>query len=360
MKNLLPNQPLRPAQSALTNIDPGLTFNFYQALPGRSSSLHTQRAYFRWVDLYLVDVAGLKPTAGDERIYRMSNLPVRLLYESLSAAQFRAWLGLLARRGHGKQGIDQARAAIVVLTLMLAEAGWVDEYVSATMGNVRPPKAEEGQRPGRWLSMDEIRLMVRAAGRIATSENQEIRNTVVMMMLCTMALRREELASARWADLSKQNTRAVMRVHGKGKRTAVVDIPRPVLTMLDRWRRVTMPDGNQPAPNSPLVRRLWKGGRVSRFGLSTDGIWYIVDQASLYAGLGHVAPHDLRRSVAGALQESGVAIDKISRLLRHRNVAVTERYLSKLPQVNEGAVLMSDMLGLEDDSDADAWLDDDF
>jgi integrase len=108
------------------------------------------------------------------------------------------------------------------------------------------------------------------------------------------------------------------------------------------------------------VRRLWKGGRVSRFGLSTDGIWYIVDQASLYAGLGHVAPHDLRRSVAGALQESGVAIDKISRLLRHRNVAVTERYLSKLPQVNEGAVLMSDMLGLEDDSDADAWLDDDF
>lgn len=356
---MLPNRPSHPSQPALAKLDPSLTFNFYLALPGRSSSLHTQRAYFRWVDLYLVDVAGLNPTTGDARIHRMSNLPVRLLQESLSAAQFRAWLGLLARRGHGKQGIDQARAAIVVLTLMLAEAGWVDEYVSATMGNVRPPKAEEGQRPGRWLSMDEIRLMVRSAGRIATSENQEIRNTVVMMMLCTMALRRDELASARWGDLSKQNTRAVMRVHGKGKRTAVVDVPRPVLGMLDRWRNVTLPDGSHPAAQSPLVRRLWKGGRVSRFGLSTEGIWYIVDQASLHAGLGHVAPHDLRRSVAGALQESGVPIDKISRLLRHRNVAVTERYLSKLPQVNEGAVLMSDMLGLED-SAAEDWLDDDF
>ena len=42
-------------------------------------------------------------------------------------------------------------------------------------------------------------------------------------------------------------------------------------------------------------------------------------------------------------------IDKISRLLRHSNVAVTERYLSKLPRRNEGAVLMSAMLGLEDD-----------
>jgi hypothetical protein len=30
-------------------------------------------------------------------------------------------------------------------------------------------------------------------------------------------------------------------------------------------------------------------------------------------------------------------------------VAVTERYLSRLPQRNEGAILMSDMLGLDDD-----------
>ena len=71
------------------------------------------------------------------------------------------------------------------------------------------------------------------------------------------------------------------------------------------------------------------------------------------AGLGEVAPHDLRRSVAGALQESGVSIDKISRLLRHANVAVTERYLSKLPKVNEGAILISDVLGLETDLDLD-------
>jgi len=59
----------------------------------------------------------------------------------------------------------------------------------------------------------------------------------------------------------------------------------------------------------------------------------------------------LRRSVAGALQETGVPIEKISRLLRHSNVAITERYLSKLPQRNEGAVLMSEALGLEVEED---------
>jgi integrase len=144
-----------------------------------------------------------------------------------------------------------------------------------------------------------------------------------------------------------------MRVHGKGRRSAIIDIPRPVLQALDQWRMV-MAQG-RPAPESSLLRRLWKGGRVSKFGLTPDGIWLVIDQASAYAGIGHVAPHDLRRSVAGALQESGVAIDKISRLLRHRNLAVTERYLSRLPMRNEGGILMSDLLGLEEDDDDLLW-----
>jgi len=330
------------------------TFNFLLALPGRTSSPHTQRAYFRWVDTYLVDIAGLKPSRGDRRIHRMSKLPVRLLYEIISAAQLRAWLGMLAGRGHGKQGIDQARAAIITLTQLLVEAGWLDDYVAARVANVRPPKAEEGQRPGRWLSTAEIRLLMVAARRIATSDNQELRNHVVMTMLCTMALRRDELASARWGDLTTQNNRPVMRVHGKGRRTAVIDVPRPVLQALDDWRKVVEPSDLYPAPGSPLVRRLWKGGRVSKFGLTPDGIWHITDRVSAHAGLGHVAPHDLRRSVAGALQETGVPIDKISRLLRHRNVATTERYLSRLPMCNEGGVLMSDLLGLEGDDNL-AW-----
>lgn len=334
----------------------GATFNFLLALPGRASSHHTQRAYFRWADQYLVDTLDFKPTTGDQRLARMSALPVSQLQRCLSAGQLRAWLGMLAGRGHGKQGIDQARAAIVVLTELLAEAGWMDEYVSATVGNVRPPHAEDGQRPGRWLSTFELRELMIGARQVATSRNQELRNDVVMTMLCTMALRREELSNARWGDVTVQNNRAVLRVHGKGRKTAVIDIPRPVLLALDSWRQVVAPGERRPPGESALLRRLWKGGRIGKSGLSADGIWLIIDQASNAAGLGHVAPHDLRRSVAGALQESGVPVDKISRLLRHRNVAVTERYLSRLPIRNEGGILMSDLLGLEDE-DPHSWYD---
>ena len=339
----------RPPQPKSIVSGSALIFNFAMALPGRASSEHTQRAYFRWVDHYLVSIAGLKPSDGAMRYARMSALPVPLLQESLSAPQLRAWLGMLVRDGHGKQGVGQARAAIVTLASLLSEAGWLDDYTSAAMTNVRPPKAEDGQRPGRWLSPEQVRLLIASARRIATSDNQMLRNTVVATILCTMALRREELAAARWGDLSMQNDRVVLRVHGKGRKTANIDVPRSVLQMLDQWRRVVAPGERRPMETSPLVRRIWKGGRVSRHGLTPDGIWLIVSEAALAADLGHVAPHDLRRSVAGALQQAGVPIEKISRLLRHTNVAVTERYLGRLPQRNEGAILMSDVLGLEDD-----------
>lgn len=324
-------------------------FDFTRALPGRASSRHTQRAYFRWVDEYLAFSVQMEPTHGAERVERMSRLPILTLQGCLTAAQLRTWLGQLAQQGHGKQGITQARAAISTLASLLSEAGWLDDATSASMKNVRPPRAEDGQRPGRWLSPDQIRLLMNAGTVIASNDSQALRNEVIFKVLCTMALRREELALARWGDLSLQNNRVVLRVHGKGRKTAMIDVPRSVVNTLDRWRRVVHSEGTRPPPESPLVRRLWKGGRVSRFGLTPDGIWYIVGEAARAAGLGDVAPHDLRRSVAGALSQSGVPIEKISRLLRHSNVAITERYLNRLPQANEGAILMSDVLGLETD-----------
>ena len=327
-----------------------LTFNFMLALPGRASSRHTQRAYFRWVDTYLADIAEQKPTKGDARIKRMQMLPVPMLTQVLTAQHLRAWLGMLARKGHSKQGLDQARAAIVTLTDLLAEAQWIEDYIAASMARVRPPRAEEGQRPGRWLSLHEVRLLMAAAPQIANSDSQAARNSVAISMLCTMALRREELSAAKWSDLTLQNNRPVLRVHGKGRKVATIDVPSPVLKALNSWRHVIEPEALHPQPHTPLIRRIWKGGGVSKHGLSPDGVWLIVDQASEHAGLGHVAPHDLRRSVAGALYEAGVPIDTISRLLRHSNIAVTEKYLSRLPHANEGAVLMSEALGFTDDA----------
>ena len=302
-------------------------FDLLHALPGRVASPHTHRAYFRWVDVWLADNAGLPRTRGDQRIARMRALPLQQLCETLSAARLRAWLGWQAERGQSRPAVDQARAAIVTLTQLLVEAGWLDDYIGATVANVRAPKAATGRRPGRWLSTDEINRLIAAGSMTGNSRNQRLRNRVVLTMLCTLALRRDELARARFGDFSMQNGRPVLRVQGKGNSVAVLDVPHALLAALADWRQA-LAEVETLNPQAPLVRRLWKGGRISSDGLSTEGIWSIVDRVSAQAGLGHVAPHDLRRSVAGALQEAGVTVDVINRLLRHGNVA-RDRTLSQ-------------------------------
>lgn len=338
MTNIIPS----PDSSLAEQID--LTFNFVLALPGRASSHHTQRAYYRWVDTFLVNVAGMNPTRGDNRIKRMMALPVPVLQKALTPPQVRAWLGMLVNSDQHKQALGQARAAIITLADLLAEAGWIDDYTVASLSRVRVPRAEDGQRPGRWLSIEELHAMVNASRSIATSEQQAQRNIVIMTMLCTLALRREELSTAKWGDLSIQNNRHILRVHGKGKKSATIDLPRSVIQTLETWNRYC----KSPDKNTPIIRRIWKGGGVSKNGLSADGIWFIVGECAKYAGIEHVAPHDLRRSVAGALYNAEVPIEKISMLLRHANISVTERYLNKLPHANMGAVMMSDLLGWDD------------
>ncbi|MBK8138975.1 MAG: tyrosine-type recombinase/integrase [Chloroflexi bacterium] len=327
-----------------------LTFNLAAVLPGRASSRHTERAYFRWIETLLVDLAGWRASIDlAERAERMTHLPVQLLQATLSAQQLRAWLGMLIRRNHSKQGINQARAAVVTLGDLLAEAGWINDLTAATLARVKTPKAESGQRTGRWLSPLQLRAMIIASTQIATTPTQAARNLVVMSILCTMALRREELAVARWGDLSLQNNRVVLKVHGKGRKVAGLDVPRPVVTALEAWRRLCVPVTKGVFQESMLVRRVWKGGRISKGGVTPEGILLLVDASAKQAGVGTVAPHDLRRSVAGALYEAKVPIDTISRLLRHSNVAVTERYIKGLQLPNEGALMMSDILaGLDD------------
>ncbi|PJF32541.1 MAG: hypothetical protein CUN52_01115 [Phototrophicales bacterium] len=338
MTDIIPSHPTSLAHSA------DLTFNFVLALPGRASSPHTQRAYYRWVDTFLVMVAGMPATRGDKRIQRMMALPVAILQKALTPPQVRAWLGMLVNSDQHKQALGQARAAIITLADLLAEAGWLDDYTVASLSRVRVPRAEEGQRPGRWLSIDELHAMLNASRSIATSEAQAQRNVVVMTMLCTLALRREELSAAKWGDISIQNNRHILRVHGKGKKSAIIDLPQSVINTLQAWNTLCQ----SPDKNTPIIRRIWKGGGISKNGLSADGIWFIVGECAKYAGIDHVAPHDLRRSVAGALYNAEVPIEKISMLLRHANIAVTERYLNKLPHANMGAVMMSDLLGWND------------
>jgi len=313
------------------------TFNFAEVLPKRTTSPNTQRAYYRWIDRYLVDVGGLKATRGDNRYYRMTRLPLKTLVRTITARKLTRWLLNLAEEGHGKQGLDQARAAIVTLADFMEMAGWLEGETVDALHSVKPPSVETAAAEMRLLSITELKQLITAARNIATTENQQVRNHLVSTMLCTMALRRDELSAAKWGDIFVQDNQIWMQVRGAGIRDDAVEVPRPVIQIADRWRKMLQSGKSTPEPHTPLVRRIWKGGRIAKDGLSPDGIWLIIRDSALFAGLGHVTPDDLRRSVAVGLRDAGLPIEEISRIMRHRSVLVTERFLSKLESRPNGS-----------------------
>ena len=298
-------------------------YDLTRTIQSRTTSANTQRAYFRWVDQYLVDVAGLKATTGDDRLKRMEDLPLKTFQRHLTPRKLKNWLDNLADEGRSRQTLDQARATIVTLADLLAESEVIDKATSSEIQAISVPSVQKKDTPERLLNPAEIKLIMNAARDMATTPQQMLRNNVVTTMLCTMALRREELSAAKWADLTVKEGGLIALDVPDG----FVDIPRPVLTIIDRWRNTI----GKPTPQSSVIRRIWKGGRIAKVGLSPDGIWLIIRNASQYAGLGHVTPDDLRRSAVANMYKNGMSIEELSRLLRHRNTLITERFLAKLP-----------------------------
>ncbi len=297
-------------------------YDLSAALNRRGMSAHTQRAYFRWIDRYLHEVAGLKATRGDDRQRRMQNLPMKSLKKHLTPRKLQNWLDRLVESGQGRQALDQARATIVTLADLLADAGEISRGMADEIQAVSVPPVQKSENPSRLLNSAEIKQLLMASRGMATSKQQLLRNDVVTTMLCTMALRREELSAARWGDLGRRENGVILRTGNSG----FVEIPRPVLKIIDAWRR----EIGDPGTETPLVRRIWKGGRIANAGLSPDGVWLIIRLAAENADLGHVTPDDLRRSAVANMVRNGVPLEEISRILRHRNILITERFIAKL------------------------------
>lgn len=299
------------------------TFDLTKALTTRTSSPHTKRAYYRWVDQFLVDLVGIHAPRSQARIERMQHLPISRIVPMLQPDRLDMWLHALVNNGHNRQSIDQARASIVTLGELLANEDHISAGELKNLKTVSTPIMRPKARQTITLNRQELNILMASARDSNTSENQMLRNSIVLMMLCMMALRREELASAKWGDLQRQGNQAILSI---GK--SAVQVPPKLLSALSKWRNAI----GTPESDTPLIRRIWKGGSIAQTGLSPDGIWLIVKQAADSAGLGNVSPDDLRRSVAGGLRDTNHSLEEISRLLRHKNTTITERYLNRIPQ----------------------------
>ncbi len=292
-------------------------------------SVHTQRAYRRWIRRYLTEVSGIAAERLD-----LKALPIRLAVESLATANLKAWLGKLKAEGLGKQSIMQAKASVVWLAQFMADMERIEYATASGLSRVKAPRAETGQRSGTWLSPDEIRAMLsKLRSTTATNPALQARNVAIITLMVTCGLRRDEVAAALWSDLTRQGRNQILKVHGKGEKMRPVKLPEMTFNAIERWRE----HHPRPEGDNPLFSRVWGNGTVTTSRITDRAVWNVVQQAAKAAGLPRISPHDLRRSFARGAYEAGVSFELIRQALGHSSIATTERYVNSALELDRAA-----------------------
>jgi integrase len=157
------------------------------------------------------------------------------------------------------------------------------------------------------------------------------RGRVMIGLLLGVGLRRSEAVEMRWKNWREVEGRmAVADLMGKGGKVCTVPVPDWVAKWVDEWERYVRVEWGEPDDEEDYVLSRMGAGRL--LGYSAE--WVKVEVERVCAGLGvkgakgrSVRPHDLRRTLAKQMKDSGVGIDQIQMQLRHSSLVVTERYL---------------------------------
>jgi integrase len=163
----------------------------------------------------------------------------------------------------------------------------------------------QAANPGRWLTWDEAYDTLLGACRDGTAVG---RRDELVLRFGLMAMRLAEISGLVVGNLARLPT---ITWTGKGHRPRRATAGRAMCVLLRHW----LDDYRDPGSASPVICRKVLGaarqGGAKRIDwgqlVSPRQLYVVVTTRAREAGLGHVAPHDLRRSAAGILHTAVTA-----------------------------------------------------
>ncbi len=184
------------------------------------------------------------------------------------------------------------------------------EIQVSPMVNMKPPHVAD--EPPPVLSDDELRKLLKACdGRDLASK----RDTAIIRLLADTGMRRAELAGLRVEDLDFDLN--VARVMGKGGRPRACPFGAKTARDLDRYLRLRTQHRDAHLPN------LWLGHGGP---MTNSGIYQVVRDRAVSAGLGHVHTHQLRHTYAHQWLLSGGNESDLMRLAGWRSRSMVSKY----------------------------------
>jgi integrase/recombinase XerD len=193
---------------------------------------------------------------------------------------------------------------------------WLNERVPQRL---EMPKKEK--KVLQVLSTEQIRLLFRAIEVSTTPE----RDRAVLSLLLDCGLRVAELCKLTLDGVHFHSNDAWLSIHGKARKEREVPLGRKSRLALHRYIY-----GVREAPKAQSHAILGKRGPLTQAGV--DKMLYALRDESgarHFSGV-RVSAHSCRHTFAAGWLEAGGDIYRLSRLMGHGSVAITERYLQAM------------------------------
>lgn len=229
---------------------------------------------------------------------------------SVTTTEVRSWIASMARQGLSPRSLRRKTQAARAFFRWIQKNGEISnnpaaEVQLAKIGRKLPEFVREQE-------MEDILDNPIQGGDPALN----IRNKLILNILYSCGIRRDELAKITDADIDFHSKE--IRVHGKRDKTRIIPVADELLDDIKQWQ--TVRDGLYSFPSpAPLICS--KRGK-----LTGRAIYEIVHNLLLSTGATHKSPHSIRHTFATSLLNSGAEINSVKELLGHASLQSTQIY----------------------------------
>lgn len=199
-----------------------------------------------------------------------------------------------------------------------ARAADVDAFKVET-----PSQAERG----RHATAGELAALLAAC---ADGSKTGVRDAAILAVAYSCGLRRAELAGLTLGDFDRDA--CTLTVKGKRNKTRVLPVTNGTLDALLDWLYL------RGDAAGPLFLRIRRGDHITDAGITPQAIYAIIEARCAQAGVKTLRPHDMRRTFAGDLLDTGADIATVQSLMGHASPQTTAGYDRRPAETKRRAV----------------------
>lgn len=249
-----------------------------------------------------------------------------------------AWRDSMEKKGFAPHTVSTKLATLSALFEYFRDYGVINRNPATAKLVPRPEKPLQSPK-GKALTVKEVRYLIYTINRDNPTDKRDL---AIIYSILRLSLRVSEICHLKVSDIKKDSKHWVIDYRSKGGRKQRQPLPTDVKQVIDDYLeadRINRKDTKTGGENAFVFQ-----ADISRrnYGvcapLTTRHIWHIIKTRGRLAGLGKLAPHDLRRTAITKAFQQNTPVTSILNMSKHKSVETLMIYNKGLDNLENNAV----------------------